>query len=163
MKFLSLFLILLPLSFGYHDYYISLTEMEYNPQNATLEISIRAFTEDLEFALEESTLLDLELNSEREHPQATYYLGEYFKKHFEINQNDSPKKYRILGHEYEGEATWTYIEVEKIQEEDLNFSIRNSLLMDYFEEQTNMINFKINKKTKGAILSKGNSSFEVSF
>ena len=123
----------------FHDYHTSLTEINYNPKNKSLEVSLRLFTDDLELALTKlngGKVITLESQSEL----VEYLLELYIKKNFAIvSQNKEVKKIKYYGKEKEAEATWVYIEIlDCAQIKD--FTLFNTILIDLFSDQNNLVN-----------------------
>lgn len=124
---------------SFHDYHTSLTEINYNPKNKSLEASIRLFSDDLELALTKlnggkKTTLD----SQTEVIEPLLEL--YIKKNFAIvSPNKEVKKIKYYGKEKEAEATWVYVEVlDCAQIKD--FTLFNTILIDLFSDQNNLVN-----------------------
>ena len=69
---LGMLLILLCVCGGWvpHEFYVSLTEVRYNPGSKRMEISIRIFPDDLDRALFREHGIHTELASELEAPEA---------------------------------------------------------------------------------------------
>ena len=123
----------------FHDYHTSLTEINYNPKNKSLEVSLRLFTDDLELALTKlngGKVITLESQSEL----VESLLELYIKKNFAIvSQNKEVKKIKYYGKEKEAEATWVYIEIlDCAQIKD--FTLFNTILIDLFSDQNNLVN-----------------------
>lgn len=122
-----------------HDYHTSLIEINYNPKNKSLEVSIRLFSDDLELAL---TKLNggkkITLDSKTEVIEPLLEL--YIKKNFAIvSPNKEVKKIKYYGKEKEAEATWVYVEVlDCAQIKD--FTLFNTILIDLFSDQNNLVN-----------------------
>ena len=133
---------------SFHDYHTSLTEITYNPKNKSLEVSMRLFTDDLELALTKlngGKIITLESQAQVVEP----LLELYIKKNFAIvSANKEVKKINYYGKDKESEATWVYIEIlDCAQIKD--FKLFNSLLVDLFSDQNNLVNiiYPSEKKT----------------
>ncbi len=136
-----------------HEYYVSVTQIQYNPAEKTLEISIRLFTDDLEKALAAE-------NNDRpvritNNDQNNAVVEKYMRKHFVLTDSRrQPKPWKYIGKENEADATWIYLEIP--QEGSLSgFSLRNDLLMDTFRDQVNIVNIRINSDKKTLLYKKG--------
>jgi hypothetical protein len=131
-----------------HAFHTSLTEIQYNAKEKSLEISIRMFTDDLETALTKfNNGQKIMIGGKNDNSDAV--LSKYIQQHFAII---SPKKQKrilsFIGKELEGDATWIYVEMPNSQ--DLKgFFLYNSLMQEMFDDQTNLVNFIYlsNKKT----------------
>jgi hypothetical protein len=142
-----------------HKFYMSITDMEYNPENKSLQIVMKLFADDIEAVLENENNVRIILGSEKEHPKTDEYLTKYIGTHFFIEQSRGSKQISFVGKEVDKDYTWVYLEVEnfKVKDETL---ISNSMLLDYFSEQTNKVNYNNTIKTISFTLFKNNISKE---
>jgi hypothetical protein len=65
-----------------HKFYVSLTEIHFRPEKGKIEISMRIFPDDLDFAIKGITGINPQLSTELEHPDADMWLKVYLKKNF---------------------------------------------------------------------------------
>ncbi len=123
-----------------HDFHTSLAQVYYNKSSQAFEVTLRVFTDDLETALaQENGNKKVDLTDAQ---QADSVIAGYLNKHFAvIDRQNKKKQMKYVGKELEVDVTWIYIEipmgggVEGIQ-------IQNSILMEIFDDQVNIINFK---------------------
>ncbi|MEM7162809.1 MAG: DUF6702 family protein [Bacteroidota bacterium] len=136
--FLSLFFIFV---FGAHDFYVSITEIDFNPEANTLEIAIKTFANDIEQAIDKEEEAMLNIGEMNEHPDCDTYLKDYFKNHLKIEVDGAPAKLEYLGREMEKrDAVWTFFEVFDI-EDPKQVKITNLILVDHFKNQQNIVYF----------------------
>jgi hypothetical protein len=136
-----------------HEYHVSVTQMQYNPAQKLLEISIRVFTDDLEKAL--SAENDNRRFTLNDHDQNNPFVEKYLRKYFVVSdarQQVQPFKY--LGKEQEADATWMYLEVP-VTGNWPGWSLQNTLLMEAFSDQMNMLNLKLPTGKKTILFKKG--------
>ncbi|MEL7339619.1 MAG: DUF6702 family protein [Bacteroidota bacterium] len=166
LKFgLSVLLILLILpTLGFiHPFYFSLTQIDHNPQTNSLEITVKLFTGDIELALEAQGTGRMFLGeAQKEHIKADLYLERYLKQHFQLNVNGEAVQYEYLGKEVELDVVWCYVEVANVADVR-KLVIKNSLLVEEFEDQQNVVQVKIGKQKKSALLGKGAIEESLSF
>lgn len=124
-----------------HKFYMSITEMYYNEQLKSLEIIVKLFTDDIEKALEEKVDYKVFLGSKQEHELTDSLLRSYFNDHVEITENDKSLELEFLGKEVDQDYTWLYIEVPNFKANQKH-KLKQTLLMDVFEEQKNQVNYK---------------------
>lgn len=138
-----------PLLIGsFHAFHTSLTEIQYNAKEKSLEISIRMFTDDLEVALTKANNgQKVMIGGKNDNSEAI--LSKYLQQHFAIITPQKQKKaIVIIGKELEGDATWVYVEIPNSQ--DLKGHILyNNVMQEVFDDQSNLVNFFYlgNKKT----------------
>lgn len=148
-----------PLPFAVHDFHTSLTEMRYNAKSKTFEISLRVFTDDLQKVLSatnQNKKFILE-NNDKNDP----FVEAYIKKHFVVMNPKSQKTLiNYIGREKEGEATWIYLEMP-VNESINGSKIQNNVLIDMFEDQTNILNIFIQSQKKSYLYNLKNKIFVV--
>lgn len=125
---------------GLHAYHTSLTEIQYNVQEKSLEISIRMFTDDLETALTKANNgQKVMIGGKNDNSDAI--LNKYVQQHFAILLSQKQKRaMNVLGKEIEGDATWVYVEIPNAQDFKGNI-LYNNIMQELFDDQTNLVNF----------------------
>jgi hypothetical protein len=137
----------LSLSAFVHPFYVSLTQIEHNIQNKSLEISVRIFADDLQKALQQyQKTVKIYTNKNQ---LLTYYLQERLR----MWVNGAWVNILFLGKEEDEEATWCYLEVKNIPFLK-TVTIENQLLFNEFTSQVNMIHLKANNKIRSAALTR---------
>jgi hypothetical protein len=131
-----------------HAFHTSLTEIQFNTKEKSLEISIRMFTDDLETTLTKfNNGQKIIIGGKNDNSDAI--LNKYIQQHFAIISPQKQKKLlNVLGKEMEGEATWVYVEIPNSQDFKGHI-LYNSIMQEVFDDQTNLVNFIAlgNKKT----------------
>src|ERR1700730_8159437 len=87
-----------------HPFFVSVTEINHNAKEKTLEISCKTFTDDLEKAIEKSANLKLDLFNVKDKAIAEKAIAEYFKKHLVIKVDGKAVPLEFVGFERESEA-----------------------------------------------------------
>jgi hypothetical protein len=142
-----------------HDFHTSLTEMRYNAKLKTFEISLRVFTDDLEKVLSATNQNKKFLveNNDKNDP----FVEAYIKKHFVVvNAKNQKPTINYIGKEKEGEATWVYLEMP-VNESINGSKIQNNVLIDMFEDQTNILNIFVQNQKKSYLYNVKNRFFVV--
>lgn len=133
-----------------HAFHTSITQIDFNAKEKTLEVSIRVFTDDLENTLSKENKgqrFRIE-NNDKNDP----FVERYIRQHFKLS---SPKgqlrAYTYIGKENEADATWVYIEIP-LQEANLQgFTLQQDVLMDVFDDQVNIVNITQSGERKSYI------------
>ena len=155
-KHIFLLLFLLPLmAFTAHKYYLSLTQIAYNNEEKTVEVIINVFIDDIETALNKIHSKELLLNTKKEPTNTDVYFEKYLQDHVQFNIDDMPVTYKYLGKEYEGDIVYFYLEIKNIERLQ-TIEIKNTLLVDFFPKQQNLIKSKVNSMHKSVLLTKEN-------
>ncbi len=123
-----------------HDFHTSLAEMNYNTSKKRFEVSLRVFSDDFEEAIQnlsKNAKLSLD-DSEKYKP----LIQSYLEKHFQIiSSNNKRLSMKYLGMETELEGFLLFIEIpcSSIQ---AGYKFRNSVLVDRFDDQVNLVNIR---------------------
>ncbi len=145
---------LLPLlAFGVHKYYISLTQIEYVKESASLQIISRYFINDLEHTLDKDYQQDFQLNTKQEIDSVDIYFQEYLEKNLRFTINDSLSNFNYIGKEYDDDIIYFYLEIPNIKTLQ-SIEIKNTALFKYFPDQQNITKLKINNTHTTFYLSK---------
>ncbi|MEO1217324.1 MAG: DUF6702 family protein [Bacteroidota bacterium] len=145
-----------------HPFYVSVSQIGYNAENKSLEIACKIFVDDLEAALESAGARELYLGLENERAGADEIIDNYLRKHLDIHINGEKVEGSFLGKEVIDDVIWTYIEFQEIAYPS-EFSINNTLLLDEFEGQQNIVHVKVAGKEKSLRLFKGRSKDVLNF
>ena len=139
--------------FIFHPFYISLTEIKYNPKEKSLEISQKIFRDDLESALAEQYKSKINFLAPGNKAELEKKVKNYILQNNEIYINGEKMMLNYLGYELEDEAIWFYLEALKVPVPK-TADIRSSILLKNFDSQQNVINFYLGKNPKSMILLK---------
>ncbi len=163
---LNIILIFLFLGFSsfdnYHKFYVSVTEIEHNEKAHSLQIISRVFTDDLENLLQTRYDPSIKLGKEVETEDVDKLISKYLQQKFTIEVDGREVKHIFLGKEYENDMTVFYIEVTEV-ENFRKIRVRNTVLMDLFEDQKNLIHVENKGKRKSLILAGGREEDELKF
>ena len=136
-----------------HEYYVSVTRMEYNASAKSWEISLKIFTDDLEKALETYTNKKVTIrNNDANDP----LIGSYLSNRFQIKSTTNKVlPYTYVGKEIEADATWIYLELTEAPNELTGAILRNSVLIETYDSQVNMVTIKNGTTKKTYLFKKG--------
>ena len=128
-----------------HEFYVSVSYMEYDEERKTIEVHKKFFFDDLEQTIKD-TFLDVNfdiINSQEN--LANSYIEMYLKDNIEFFINDKKEEFNYLGYEYEDGMVHCYFEVSKIKKMK-NIKIKDTSLFNTFEGQENLIYFQLDQK-----------------
>jgi hypothetical protein len=123
---------------SFHPYFVSTTEINFNPSTKTVEITCRMFTDNLEDVLEKNYKKKVDILHPTDKKEVEKLLLDYINKHVVIKVNGQAYTMELIGYEKEEEAIWTYLEIKK----DIapkNVVIENTLLYESLPSQVNMV------------------------
>jgi hypothetical protein len=155
----GLLLLALFISCGWlmHKFYVSLTEIKYNPETERIEVSMRIFPDDLDLALMERTGIRTQLGTELESPEADSLLMIYLIEDFNLQVNGEDIELSYLGKEPESDAIWCYLESSKVST-PVTITIRNAILTEFFPDQVNIIQVYKGKWNRGLLLNRSENT-----
>lgn len=145
-----------------HKFYVSVTEIEHNKEAESLQIISRVFIDDFENVLNLRYGQDLTLDSKAETPGAEAYIKKYLESKLTIKVNGKSAAINYLGKEYENDMLVFYIEAPGVGNVK-NILVGNTVLMDMFEEQKNLVHVKVLGKTKSMVLVAGREENTLNF
>lgn len=132
-----------------HEFHFSKCDIEYSKEDKALQIAMRIFIDDLEEALAKSGNPNLKLCTSKEVDSADSIIQSYLQEKFKITVDEASHNFTFVGKETSEDlmAVWCYLEVVDIEPVE-NIRIKNSILMDIFDDQKNMVVLKYSKEKK---------------
>ena len=145
----------------FHPFYVSVTEINYNAKEKTLELSNKVFLEDLEKTLKKQLGVPVELTSPKEPKKAQQQVSDYVKKHLQIKIDGKPVTLEFVGYEAEGASLWSYYQVPNIGAVH-KIEVSNNLLYETYEAQISIVHAQVgaDKKSTRVTNPDTNMSFE---
>ena len=145
-----------------HPFHVSVCEIEHNADNKSLEITHRIFIDDLEEGINRAYVSDFDLYDPHDRDLVDKRIGEYLLDHFKIYLNGKEASANYLGHEADTEAIWCYVEIEKVKSLKV-VTVENSLLMEVFPDQSNIIHINYEGEVKSIQLAGDKTAEELIF
>lgn len=124
-----------------HPFFVSVIEINHNPKEASVEISVRVFTEDLEKTLQKYTTVKVDMVNPTDKAFLEKQISEYLSQKLKLSINGQPATMKYIGHELQKESVWSYFEITKVRELK-KLEVNCSLLFDYEKSQTNIFHVK---------------------
>jgi len=141
-----------------HKFYVSVTNITHSEKDQAIQITSRLFIDDIEKAMEERYGMDSKLSTAEESVLANEYIEKYFNTKFLIYLNGEKRSYNFLGKKYDNDVVICYLEIPEVQlEQTKTIEVQNELLTDLFDEQQNVVHFKIDGKKKSFVLIRENN------
>lgn len=163
LKILLFIIVLSLVSFKtMHKYYVSLTEIEYVKEKRSVQIITRIFIDDFENVLRNRFDEGLTLDTEKEIVETNFYIEKYLKDKLKITINLKDLSFDFLGKEYEDDMILCYLEIQNIDQIS-SIKVENKLLYEIFQDQKNMVRFKIHSINKTILLIKENDKGVLNF
>ena len=155
LLFKWLFVSLMFLSTGvnlHHPIFVSVTEIEHNAKDKTLEVSCKIFTDDFEKTLRTTYKTHVDLLDEKVKPAMDKLVNDYVQKHLRIAVDGKLVALKYLGFEKIDEGIYSYYQAENITTPK-KIEVTDNVLLEYNEQQMNIVHIIVDGKRKSAKLS----------
>ena len=141
-----------------HRYHTSLTRMDYNDKEKSVEITIQLFTHDLIPMLERQAKKKIDLETT---PDIDKLILEYVNKNFVLIDRNNKKREPIwVGKELEVDVALVHIEIP-LAEGLMGAQLKNTIFFEGFPEQTNFVTARFDGKKSDLLFKAGDKFKEV--
>jgi hypothetical protein len=147
-------------SAGKHPIYVSVTEIEHNAKDNTLEVSCKIFTDDFERTLRQTYSGTVDLLQPKDKAAMNKLVSEYVKKHLSLIVDGKPVVMDFIGYEQQEEGIESYYQVNNIATLK-KIDVRDNILYEYKKEQFSLIHVTVGGNRKSYKLN--NPDDKVSF
>jgi hypothetical protein len=134
-----------------HPFFISLTEMRFNPQSNKMEIAQKIFWDDLEMALTKEFKEKVDFLNPKDKAKLENQLKTYLLKHNRIWVNGKILSLNYLGYEVDDEAAWFYLESSHT-ELPKSIEVHCSVLLEDQAAQQNIVHVYVRSKSPRSLL-----------
>ena len=144
-----------------HPVHVALTSIEYNTDKQAFNVAFKIFWDDLERVIAAKYKVTLKLANETENPQEKEYLDKYIRENFKFVVNGDKTLIPVYeGKKIHEKAIWLNFHIPcsgKVEQ----VYIYDTVMMDMFCDQTDLLIFKYGEMEKGVSLHANN--YEVTF
>ena len=137
-----------------HPYYVSTIEIDYRPDQAALQMTMRVFTDDWQLILNTHYDKNIRLDPDTDTEQVVTYSADYLQQHLKLNLNAKEVTPIVLGREYQDDQLVLYLEVADVTEFQ-TLAVSNRILFAELEGQQNIIRIKTPSKRKSFLQTQG--------
>lgn len=145
-----------------HKFYVSIYQVNYEPKKKMLQITSRIFIDDLNDALTLRFKKKIHIGENNETPEDIAMLKTYLSENFSITVNNQKKSINYLSKEREGNVVICFFNCKDITKIN-SIEIRNSALIEWNNEQQNIIQTKIYDQKHSLLLQEGELSGMLNF
>jgi hypothetical protein len=135
----------------FHPFHVSVTEIEHNAAEKSLEISCKIFTDDFETTLAANFKTKVDLTNQVNKAAMDSLVKKYLYSHLQLKVNGKPAQFGYVGFEVEKEAAYGYIEVSNVASLS-KLDITNTIMYDKFDDQVNIMHVKYKGERKSTKL-----------
>ena len=146
----------------WHPLYVSVTEINHNAKDKTLEVSCKMFTNDFETTLEKSAHVKVDLSEPKDKKLADKLISDYVSRHLQLKVDGRAVVLHYIGSEKEADGTWSYFQVNEVPAVK-KIDIMNNLLYDSFEQEINIMHVTVGGEKKSTRLNYPDVNTSVEF
>ncbi len=147
---------------SHHPLFVSVTEIEQNAKEKTLEISCKIFTDDFEKTLRAAYKTKIDLVDAKMKSDMNKLVNDYIQKHLSITVDAKTTSLHFVGFEKIDEAIYCYFEIENIASIK-KINLINDILYDYKKEQMGIIHCTIAGSRQSVKLNNPEKNVELTF
>ena len=145
-----------------HPIFVSVTEIEHNAKEKTLEISCKIFTDDFEKTLRTAYRTHVDLQDDKIKPAMDKLVNDYVQKHLKINVDGKTVILKYLGFEKIEEGIYSYYEATNINAVK-KVTVSDNILFDYNKQQISIVHVTVNGNRQSTKLSNPESFATIEF
>ena len=125
-----------------HPIFVSVTEIEHNAKESTLEISCKVYTNDFESTLRKTTNAKINLLSPTDKSLMNQQVSNYFKQHLKITADGKDYMMDFIGYEQQEECIVAYFQIDNIKSVK-KLVVRDNILYEYKKEQMSLLHVTV--------------------
>ncbi|MDT0689444.1 hypothetical protein RM549_06585 [Salegentibacter sp. F188] len=145
-----------------HEFYLSVTEIEYKKDSGALQIISRVFIDDFQKVLNTRYGKNISLSYEKETGDVKNSIKKYLAQKLQLVINGEKLQLRYLGKEYDGDQLILYIEIENVPVFD-KMEVTNAILTDLYDDQKNVVHVRMDDQLKSLLLDKEQDKGIINF
>lgn len=138
-----------------HPFHVSVADVVVNQEKRAIQISQRIFLDDLEQALNNTFGTQLIIDNESNNALRDSLIEQYLVGRLSITVDGKKKDSEFLGSEFEEDGIWCYLEIKGVKKIK-QLVVASTILFEEFDDQANIIHFKINEYEKSVKLDRDN-------
>jgi len=140
-----------PAKTAIHPIFVSVTEIEHNAKDKTLEISCKIFTDDFEKTLRQNYKTHIDLLEPKEKNAMNNLVADYVQKHLRIKVDGKTVALQFIGFEQQEEGIVSFYQVNNIPLVK-KIDITDNILFEYKKEQISILHVIVNGERKSSKL-----------
>ncbi len=135
----------------HHPIFVSVTEINHNAANKSLEISCKIFTDDLEQTLRQQNKIRVDLLNPASKQAMNVLVNNYIQKHLQLKVDDKDVVLEFVGFEQQEEGIISFFEVKNIAMVK-KLDVTNTILYESRPQQMQIIHVMVNGERKSSRL-----------
>lgn len=134
-----------------HPIFVSVTEINHNASNKTLEISCKIFTDDFEQTLRQQNKVKVDLLDPAYKKTMTILVNNYIQKHLQLKVDDKNVALQFLGFEQQEEGVTSYLQANNIATVK-KLTVTDNILYESRPQQMQIIHVMVKGERKSSRL-----------
>ncbi|SHI76035.1 DUF6702 family protein [Flavobacterium terrae] len=143
------------MSFAAHKFYVAIYQVNYAQDKKMIQITSRIFVDDLNSILKEKYKKRTLLGEASESVDDVALMKKYLAENFVLKVNGQTKVVNFLSKEMEGNVLICYYNVKDVSKIK-TLEIQNTVLLDFTNEQQNIVHTKIYEKKQSFLFTSEN-------
>lgn len=144
----SFYLLLISNYFLIHPVHVSVTNLEIQSENNSISLSFKVFTDDFQLMIDQLYNVKVDLSENGNYDLHKKQIDNYLKDNFTLINNGKELIFTNIGIKTNDEAVWFFYKT-KINKDLKSFVIRNSLMLDLYPDQKNLLILKYGEIERG--------------
>jgi hypothetical protein len=145
-----------------HPIYVSVTEIQHNAKDKTLEISCKIFTSDFEAILKSKTKSKVNLLQPADKTLMESLVNQYIQQHLKIKVDGNLKPMNFLGYEQNEDAIQSFFEINDVATLK-KIEVQDDILYEYKSEQISIVHVVVNGNRKSTKLVNPDNSVSLNY
>jgi hypothetical protein len=131
-----------------HPVHVSVTEINYNEKNKSLEVTSRIFIDDLETSIQKKLNQEtLDILKPQNGMTTDQLVSSYLADHLRVKLDGKPVKMKFLAHEIEDVAIICYLEIEGVKKAK-TMEVTNTVIQETHADQSNLVHITFKAPVK---------------
>jgi len=150
IQWINIILFLSCFSFGNnHPVHVSIANIDYSKEIGQINVSIKIFEDDFRLLFFHLNQVEVDLKAESNYDKHKDLIISYFNNHFKLEVNNKDDLELVITKwKINEEAIWFYFEIQ-VKNEIKLIKVSNSLLLDLYFDQKNLVILKTPDKELG--------------
>jgi len=145
-----------------HETYLSVTEIEYDVEQESIQIISRVFIDDFEDVLSKRYQKDISLSYKEELSANKAIMEKYLDTKLKITVDGELLELKLLGSKFDADQIVLFLESANIKSFK-KVKVENLILTDLFDAQKNITHVKKGEEIESMLLTKSKGSNSVNF
>lgn len=145
-----------------HETYLSVTEIEYDQDQKSIQVISRVFIDDFEDVLSKRYQKDISLSYKKDLGTNKAIMEKYLDTKLKVTVDGKLRELKLLGSKFDADQIVLFLEATNI-DSFKKVEVENLILTDLFDAQKNITHLKKGERIESMLLTKSKASNSVIF